>query len=166
MRTNKSRTAAAGGVFGVIALKIKLLMREQEIEFNEIIKDIFSKELSTYGFYIQLEERGIVTFSSDKVSIRFVFGPRYNQICFFLKYFEFEVGIENFIVEQFLSVIEEYRFGDSSFQEFIIHWAQFRLEYLLKFKDSILLGDEKFYNELNSFFLNQIEIYNKNFKKS
>jgi hypothetical protein len=138
---------------------------EQEIEFNEIIKDIFSKELSNYGFYIQMEEKGLITFGSDKVFIRFVFNPRENQIYFFLKYFAFEVAFENFILEQFLEITETPRFGKSTFQEFTERWAQFRLDYFLKFKDDILLGDEKFYMELNSYFLKQGEIYNKNFKK-
>ena len=138
---------------------------EQEIEFNEIIKNVFSKELSEYGFSIQMEEKGIITFGSDKVSFRFVYNLRENQIAFYLKYFAFEVGFENFIVEQFLKVSEKPRFDKSSFREYTTRWAQFRLDYFLRFKDNILLGDEIFYNELNSYFLSQMEIYNKNFSK-
>lgn len=139
---------------------------KQQIEFNEIIKEIFSKELSHYGLFLQNEENGMITFSSNKVSIKFIFDPRSHQNLFFLKYHANDFIYENFLVEQFLEIIETPRFERRSFKEYIISWAKFRFDYLIKFKESILLGDEIFFKELESYFKNQNEIYNKNLKKN
>ncbi len=131
------------------------------MNFNNIIKTNFSELLDSFGFKIVEEIKGLVIYKSDLVSLRFFNNSYSFEYGYFVKINDSNFEYEGQFVEGFLKIIDEPVFSDANNLEKIENWAEHKLKFFKKYSDKILLGDKTFYSELNNYFENQTEDYNK-----
>lgn len=140
------------------------------MNFTTIIKENIGPLLKTYGFIKSEETNGTrgsgVTYASVKLNLSLGFTNNTFEgtytfwiITDLLKDARADVGIENFLLEEFLGVKRNPRSGAES--EKIIAWTTETLDYFEKYKDNILTGDLAFYGKLNGFMRKSTIEYNK-----
>ena len=131
------------------------------MDFNLIIDKTFSEYLLSLNFYKTDGTKNEVIFESDQIIIRFIYHAYAFQYYYFIKLRQENIEYENFIVEQFLNIKLEQKFGLNTQDEKIEYLAQSQLNYFKLFKDKLLMGDRNFYSDLQEYFYTQSKQYNK-----
>jgi len=135
------------------------------MEFNVIIKDVFSEFLKQNGFSITMDEKNAVEYKSNRVSVSFIYNPFAFEYCYFIKLNADKREYQNSVVEQYLKIFEESVFYLKKQEEKIDLWANRKKSYFDKFKNELLLGDEAFFSELKKYSDDLNNNYNKSLKK-
>ena len=131
------------------------------MDFNLIIDKTFSEYLLSLNFYKTDGTKNEVIFESDQIIIRFIYHAYAFQYYYFIKLKQENIEYENFIIEGYLNIKLEANFGLKTMDEKIEYIAKSHLNYFKIFKDKLLMGDRKFYSDLQEYFYTQSKQYNK-----
>ena len=131
------------------------------MEANTIIKNNFFELLTSIGFSITEDNKNLVCFKSDNVTIRFNYIPYEYVYIYFIKLNNCKTEYENFLVEEYLQIPNELSVAGDSQEDEFVKWMKHVLSYFEKFQNTLLIGDKDFYSKLHQYYeIRQIE-YNK-----
>ena len=74
------------------------------MDFNTTIKNKIGEFLSLRNFTIIEDTKKIISFKSDKLTLRFVYNSYESDYCYFVKLNTEKVEYENLIVEKYLQI--------------------------------------------------------------
>jgi len=135
------------------------------MDFNLIIDKLFSEYLLSLNFNKTDSAKNEVIFESDQIVIRFIYDAYAYHYYYFINLKQENINYENFMVEDYLKIKLEPKFGLNKREKKIEYIAKSQLNYFETFKDKLLMGDREFYAGLKKYFETRNKQYNKKFGK-